>query len=162
MCLPRTEGHKHSQRAEPGLLQRGTLTGNWGGLRDQLVEKGVKFDIEFTEYYQGMFSGTGYDNFDFGSRADALVYFDTEKLGLWEGGSFNTHLTYRFGDLPAFRGGALWPVNSGSILPFGEEDRLVASSLYLNQRVGESGRLLLGKINVVDLLAFGTTLNTFL
>jgi len=142
-----------AEEGSPGFLQRETLTGNWGGLRDQLDEKGVKFDIEFTEYYQGMFSGTGYDDFDFGSRADTLIYFDTEKLGLWEGGIFNTHLTYRFGDLPAFRGGALWPVSSGSILPVGEEDRLVASSLYLNQRIGDSGRLLFGKINVIDLLA---------
>jgi len=100
-----------------------------------------------------MFSGTGNDDFDFGGRADALVNFDTKKLGLWDGGGFHTHLTYRFGGLPAFRGGALWPVSTGSILPLGEEDNLVASSIYVSQRFGDSGSLLLGKINAVDLLA---------
>jgi len=70
---------------ESNWLQRETLTGDWGGFRNQLVEKGVEFDIEFTEYYQGMFSGTGYDEFKTGGRADVLTYFDTEKFGLWEG-----------------------------------------------------------------------------
>lgn len=138
---------------EPGFFDREKLTGDWGGIRDQLAESGVKLDIEYTGYYQGMISGTGYDGFDFGGRADALVNFDTNKLGLWNGGGFHTHLTYRSGDLQAFRGGALWPVSTGSILPLGEEDSIVASSLYVSQRFGESGSLLLGKINAVDLLA---------
>ncbi|UCD91132.1 MAG: carbohydrate porin [Desulfobacterales bacterium] len=134
-------------------LKRDTLTGNWGGSRDQLVEKGVKLDIEFTEYYQGMFSGDGNDDFEFGGRADILGNLDTKKIGLWDGGGLHTHLTYRFGDLPAFRGGALWPVSTGSILPLDEKDSMVASSLYLSQRLGNSASILLGKINAVDLLA---------
>jgi len=70
---------------EANWLQRETLTGDWGGFRNQLAEKGVKLDIEFTQYYQGMFSGNGYDDFDFGGRIDALFSFDTKKLGSWEG-----------------------------------------------------------------------------
>ena len=124
-----------------------------GGRADQLAEKGVRLDFEFTEYSQGMFSGDGNDDFEFGGRVDALVRFDTRKIGLWDGGGLHTHLTYRFGDLPAFRGGALWPVNTGSILPLDEKNSLVASSLYLIQGFGDSASLLLGKINAVDLLA---------
>jgi len=100
-----------------------------------------------------MFSGTGYDDFDFGGRIDALFSFDTKKLGLWEGGGFNTHLTYRSGNLPASRGGALMPVSTGSIVPFDQKDNLVATSIYLSQRLGDSGSLLIGKINALDLAA---------
>ena len=135
------------------IMQRDTLTGNWDGLQDQLIDKGIKLDLEFTEYYQGMFSGDGNDDFEFGGRADILGSFDTAKLGLWDGGGLHAHLTYRFGDLPAFRGGALWPVSTGSILPLGEEDNLAATSLYLSQRIGDSTSMLIGKINAVDLLA---------
>lgn len=131
-----------AEEAEPGFMQRDTLTGDWGGLRDQFVEKGIKLDLEFTEYYQGMFSGNGNDDFEFGSRADILGSFNTTKLGLWNGGGLHTHLTYRFGDLQAFRGGALWPVSTGSILPLDEKDRLVTTSLYLSQRFGDSASLL--------------------
>ena len=142
-----------AEEAGPSLMQRNMLTGNWGGLRNQLLEKGVKLNLEFTEYYQGMFSGEGNDDFEFGGRADALVDFDTEKLGLWNGGGFHTHLTYRFGEIPVFRGGALWPPSTGSILPLGKEDDVVGTSLYLSQRFGGSASLILGKINAVDLLA---------
>lgn len=142
-----------AEEPESSFLQRDTLTDNWGGRRDQLEENGIKLDLEFTEYYQGMFSGDGNEDFEFGGRADALLRFDTAKLGLWDGGGLHTHLTYRFGDLPAFRGGALWPVSTGSILPLDKKDSLVASSLYLSQRFGDSASILLGKINAVDLLA---------
>lgn len=142
-----------AEQAQPGFMQRDTLTGNWGGARDQLVEKGVKLDLEFTEYYQGMFSGDGNDDFESGGRGDILGSFDTTKLGLWGGGGLHTHLTYRFGDLSAFRGGALWPVSTGSILPLDEKDRLAATSIYLSQRFGDSASMLIGKINAVDLLA---------
>jgi porin len=136
-----------------GFMQRDTMTGNWNNFRDRLSESGVSFDLEYTGYYQGMFSGTGYDDFDFGWRADALIHFDTEKLKLWNNGNINIHLTYRSGDLPALRGGALWPVSAGSILPLGEKNSLVASSIYISQRFGDSVSLMLGKINAVDLLA---------
>nr|WP_320192236.1 carbohydrate porin [uncultured Desulfobacter sp.] len=142
-----------AEESETDWLQRETLTGEWGGARDRLSEKGIKFEMEFTGYYQGTLSGDGYTGFDFGSRADSLISFNLEKLGLWKGGGFNTHLTYRSGDLPAFRGGALWPVNTGSIAPLGGEDSLVATSLYFTQRLTDSGLLFLGKINALDLLA---------
>ena len=134
------------------LLSQQTLTGDWGGFRNQLVENGVKSSFEYTGYYQGMFSGTGNDDFDTGGRADALINFDAEKLGLWKGGGINLHLSYRHGNLTAFRGGIM-PTNTGSILPLNGKDSLVASSIYLTQRLGESGSLLIGKINAVDLLA---------
>ena len=142
-----------AEESEPGFMQRDTLTGNWGGFRDQLAEKGVRLDLEVTEYYQGMFLGDGNDDFEFGGRDDALVSFDTKKIGIWDGGGLHIHLTYRSGDLPAFRGGSLWPVNTGSILPLHEKDSLAASSLYLSQRFGDSASVLLGKVNAVDLLA---------
>ena len=152
-CAVLFSGAVAADESEVSWVQRDTLTGDWGGFRDRLMAKGVSFDLGFSEYYQGMFSGSGDDDFDWGGRADVLVNFDTEKLGLWKGGGLHTHLTYRFGDLPAFRGGALWPVSTGSILPLGEKDRVVASSIYLSQRFGGSTSLLLGKINALDLLA---------
>jgi porin len=142
-----------SEIAGESLSTRETLTGDWGGSRKQLSEYGVGFSLELTEFYQGMFSGTGDDSFDDGGRADSLVNLDTEKLGLWRGGGINFHFTYRYGDLTGFRGGALSPVNIGSVLPLDKKDELTASSIYLSQRVGASGNLLIGKINAIDLLA---------
>ncbi|WP_071778239.1 carbohydrate porin [Cyanobium sp. PCC 7001] len=68
------------------------------------------------------------------------------------GGGFHAHLELEGGRIPAFRGGALWPVNAAAILPLGSQDELQATSLYYSQRWGGTS-LLVGKINAVDLLA---------
>lgn len=141
-----------SAQEKATFFQQDKLTGNWNGKRDTIASKGITAEVDFTTYYQGAFSGTGYNDFDLGGRADALINFDTEKLKLWRGGGIHTHLTYRFGNAPAFRGGALWPVNTGGILPLGAKDKLVATSIYMSQRWNTS-MLMIGKINAVDLMA---------
>lgn len=131
---------------------RDTLTGDWFGVRNTLRERGIVMDLSWTEFYQGMFAGDGNEDFEFGGRADALIHLDTGKLGLWDGGGFHTHVESRFGDAPGFRGGALWPVNTGLILPVAEYESVVASSLYFTQKLGDFS-MMLGKINAVDLVA---------
>jgi porin len=132
---------------------RDNLGGDWSGLRSGLAQHGVQYDFWITAFYQGLFAGDGDDDFDFGGRVDLLINGSTEKLGLWQGGGLHAHLTYSGGSLQGFRGGALWPVNTSVELPLGTKDELVATSLYVSQRVGESTRLMLGKINAIDLLA---------
>jgi porin len=157
LVLPAYSGDSSSQPASSTAAAESrfsdTLTGDWGGLRSRLADNGVRFDLSYTQYYNGLFSGDGYDDWDFGGRVDAFLRLDSGKLGLWEGGGLHTHLEARFGESPSQRGGALWPVHTGSILPLGERGDLVASSLYFSQKLGSSGTLMLGKINAVDLLA---------
>lgn len=143
-----------SSEPPPSVWERSTLTGDWGGLRSQLADSGVTFDLYFTQFLQGAVASSGSREFNYGGRFDALINFDTEKLGLWEGGSFNTHLELRYGSIPPLPSaqGAFWPVNAGTTLPLGDSGNLVASSLYLSQRLGDVS-LLIGKINVLDLLA---------
>jgi porin len=141
--------------AEDGgsLWTRDTLTGDWGGGRTWLADHGVGVQFEFTEYYQGLTGGTGDKSFQLLGRADGFLNFDTGKIGLWAGGGLNTHFEWRSGSATAFRGGALWPVNAGAALPLGEPEQVEATSIYFSQRLGDSAGLMLGKINVVDLLS---------
>ena len=113
---------------------------------------GVKLDLELTMFYQGLESGTGSHDYEFGSRLDGFVKLDTGKMGLWKGGGLVSHLEYRTGDLPGSLGGTFFPTNSGMEFPSDSPDELVATSLYLSQRFGERTSLLLGKINALDLL----------
>ncbi len=129
------------------------LTGDWGGVRSQLAERGLSLDLEYTQFYQGLLSGDGNDDWDFGGRVDAFFNVDTGKLGLWQGGGLRTHAEYRYGDLRGRQGGALWPVNTGATLPLGAGEQIVASSIYLTQSIGKNINLMVGKINAVDLLA---------
>ena len=113
---------------------------------------GVKLDLELTMFYQGLASGTGSQDFEFGSRLDGFVKLDTGKMGLWKGGGLVSHLEYRAGDLPGALGGTFFPTNSGMEFPSDSPEELVATSLYLSQRFGDRTSLLLGKINALDLV----------
>jgi porin len=137
----------------PTLIRREQLTGDWGGGRTTAAARGVTFQIELTGFVQDLLAGDGKDAAESGARFDALVNFDTGKLGLWQGGGFRTHLEARTGEIPTFRGGALWPMSTGTLLPLGGPDRFVLSSLYYTHRLGKATSLLAGKINAVDLLA---------
>lgn len=129
------------------------LTGDWNGLRTRLADRGIRVDIDSTHYYQGLLSGSGGNEFDYGGRIDVLLDFDAGKLGLWEGGVLRTHTEYRYGDLSANLGGVLVATNTGRLLPTGEDDEWVVTSIHLAQRIGERASLLIGKINALDLLA---------
>ena len=140
-------------KIDENILTRSTLTDDWAGARSLLAGYGFKFDPEFTQFYQGMFAGTGPSSFEYAGRFDGFIDVDSSKLGLWEGGGLHTHMEYRYGESDAFRGGAFLPVNTAEVLPLGASKEFVVTSIYLTQRFGELGSLLLGKINVVDLLA---------
>jgi porin len=139
--------------APPSPWTRDTLGGDWGGMRAALGENGLRFNLWATGFYQDLLQGAGNDEGGFTGCADLLLDGDTGKLGLWKGGGFHVHATYRGGDLPGFRGGALFPVHASGLLPLGGKDDVVATSLYLSQRFGDTTRAMLGKINAIDLLA---------
>ena len=141
--------------------ERSTFSGDPWGARSFLSENGVNLRLWATGFYQGQWSGDvgtfmSQDgrgtSFLTGGRLDGLIDLDTTKLGLWRGGGVHVHLELEGGQVPGFRGGALWPVNSGAILPLASPDQLEATSLYVSQRWGDTS-LLLGKINAIDLLA---------
>jgi len=147
------------ERAEPAvatapvaLRDRERLTGDWGGARDAAASRGFTFQLELTGFFQGAFSGAP-TRAEPAGRVDALISVDASKLGLWRGLGFNTHIESAFGDIPVFRGGALWPTHTGTALPLGARDQVEATSLYVTQRIGSAATLMVGKINGVDLLA---------
>ena len=121
--------------------------------RSTLAAQGLSLDVEYTQFYQGLLSGDGNDDWDLGGRVDAFFNIDTERLGLWKNGGIRTHTEYRYGSLTPFRGGALWPVNTAALLPLGPGDEIVVSSIFLTQSLGEHVNIMLGKINAVDMLA---------
>jgi len=134
-------------------------------LKQQLERSGIKLDLVLTGFAQGQITGsddsatinaltnratgTGTDG---SGRFDALLEFDSTRLGLWRGGHINAHVEVEGGGLPGWRGGAFWPVNTAAILPLTEPGQWSLSSLYLRQRWGGT-RLMVGKVNVIDLQA---------
>lgn len=118
-----------------------------------MAEKGVTLDFRHTSFYQGLASGTGDEDFDYGGKLDAFINLDSSKMGLWEGGVFRSHLEYSHGDLATNLGGALFATNTALYWPVDTPEELVATSLYFTQKVGDRSSIALGKFNPVDFYA---------
>jgi porin len=130
-----------------------TLTGSWGGVRTRLAVGGVTVRADVTGFGQAVAAGAEDRTWDGSGRADVLIDVDSGRLGLWPGTGLHTHGEVRFAEPRSNFGGALLPVNTGAALPLTGVGQVEASSIYLSQRIDPRTSLLVGKINVIDLLA---------
>jgi len=138
----------------PGWLERDALTGDWGGARTWLKEHGITLKPRLTQFNQGMTSGDGDLDFEYGGKSDLLINADLSKLGLWNGLSLTVHAEYNYGHSVNGRGGTVIPVNTALQFPgIKGADRSDLSSVYFGQTFGDSVSLMLGKINIVDVCA---------
>jgi porin len=132
------------------LCARPKLTGDWCGLREQLREDGLTFDVSATTYYQGITSGGLEDTFRFGGRNDYWLNVDGQKAGLWQGLSITLHGETVYGQSVNDLTGAIVPVNIGRAHPvfFGTETALTA--VKFTQALSENFLVYGGKINTID------------
>src|SRR5205814_2306466 len=104
------------------LLSRPRLTGDWGGLRDDLGKQGVVFDVDLLLTPQVNMSGGRSIGGNLWGNVDYTLNLDTQKLGLWPGGFVKFQADTGFGSNVLRDVGALVPVNTAALLP-GVNDR---------------------------------------
>jgi porin len=73
------------------------LTGNWGGLRDRLVDRGVHLYAGYTGEVLGNVSGGLRRGAVYEGLFELAVDLDTEKLGLWRNGLVHVSSIYPHG-----------------------------------------------------------------
>ncbi len=82
---------ENSDDAEPaGFWDRDTLTGDWGGLRPELADKGLTFSAQEIAETLGNFTGGIHTGFIAEGRLMAGLGVDFEKAFGWHGGLFYT------------------------------------------------------------------------
>ncbi len=139
------------EQAEPGLFGQRYLTGNWGGARDQLAAHGVILDIELTQFYQGLLSGTGDKEGEYGGKADYQLIFLGDQAGI-EGFTAVIHGETRFGDAVNTLVG-LTPPNVNMLYPDAPEQHSHLTGWLLSQRITDDGWAIAGgKLNGIDLM----------
>ena len=62
-----------------------TLTGDWGGIRKQMADKGLTFDFTLVQVYQGVVNGGLDKGWQYGGRDDVAINLDTQKMGIVAG-----------------------------------------------------------------------------
>jgi porin len=102
------------------IWERTTLTGDWGGFRNDLAAHGVTIALDTVYTFQGV-AGGGFDRgnlHDTGNlfSGDLELTFDTGKMGLWPGGFLKVGFQGRGGDSPTSSGGII-PQNNDTLFP---------------------------------------------
>lgn len=109
------------------FFERSYLCGDWGGMRNTLVDNGINIDLGVTQFFQWNLSGGR----DIGDRlagsGDLWLNIDTGKAGLWSGGNIFLHAETYWGDSIQSKVGSLMPVNFDSMMP--DNDRKGATAL---------------------------------
>ncbi len=106
------------------LCTRPALTGDWCGTRQQLMDKGIRFDMKLSQVYQGVVGGGLRERGRYQGGLDLTLQVDTGKAGLWPGGLLRVKGEARYGRASNLDTGALMPVNFDSLYPVPGEDTL--------------------------------------
>ena len=132
------------------IWSRPRLTGDWGGLRDDLAKRGVVFDIDLLGTPQDVVSGGRSIGASFWGNIDYTLNIDTQKLGLWPGGFFKFQADTGFGSNAFHDSGTLVPVNTAALIP-GVNERITAlMNATVTQFLSPQFGLFAGKINTLD------------
>jgi len=129
---------------------RAKLTGDWGGSRSELAAKGIQFELDFTQTYQGVVDGGRDTGFEYTGALDYVLKLDFDKMGLWPGAFVLMRGETLFGDSINRQTGALIAANSDALFPVPGEDVTTLTDLVFTQFLSESFAVMLGKISTLD------------
>ncbi len=145
------------QYTSGGIGSRNTLTGDWGGQRQALADKGIFINLGLTQVVQGLTNGGVNAKSAYIGSADLWLNFDTARLGWWSGGLVTLHTEGLWGNGPQPIGlssssGAVSPVNFDSTMPQIDSNSIALSEAYLTQALSENFVVLVGQIDGAALL----------
>ena len=108
------------------------MTGDWGGERTKLANKGISFNVETLNYVQGNAHGgkSTNDAFRYGGHADFFLQLDTYRMGLWPGGYFKVSGETQWGEGIGDKVGSILPPNYATLLLESDEPGETALNEY--------------------------------
>ena len=134
---------------------RNTMTGNWGGTREELADNGIFFNMDLTQVFQSFTGGLGGRTRYTGS-ADLWLNIDTGRLDWWPGGLITLHAEGLWGNgsypisVNGFTG-SVSPANMDATMPTFVENSVALSEIYLTQALSKKVVLMLGQIDGTSL-----------
>ena len=132
------------------LWTRPALTGDWGGVRNNLAAKGVTFDISANQIEQGVDDGGRKSGGADSGRAVFNLNVDSQKLGLWPGGFLMVEAESSWGEAANMNTGALMPANSSQIYPWPGVEQFAIPQVALIQFLSGYVGVVLGKFDTTS------------
>ncbi len=136
---------------ESDLWTRKSFSNGLGGLQPELAKKGIVYEAQLTQFYQGVVSGGRDQAAEYGGKFDQFFIFNSKELGLWEGMQIVMHAETRFGEDIIQDAAVLAPSNVSMLYPSLENETAI-TGLQITQALSEEWAVTFGKINAIDLL----------
>jgi porin len=95
------EGLRADTEQSTGILRRDTLTGDWGGLRTRLEEKGIRFELSYTGEMFSILSGGLERKTVYLDNKDFTMSVDAGTLMGWKGAGFFLYVLGNHGTSPS-------------------------------------------------------------
>ena len=157
---PATTDHpgKPAPPPAPDFWHQEELTGDWGGDRSRLKEKGFETKFKLTQFYQGVAEGGIETGSEYNGKFETEFKFDFGKLAGWNFWSAQVKTETRFGGPFLGRIGTISPVNTAAISPgldggvFSITSLSVTKLFPLNLAKGELIAVSVGRFNTLDLI----------
>lgn len=132
------------------FTKRTTLTGDWGGLRQDLVDSGFAVNASATQTFRVVASG-GEKSGDtaYNALLDYGFTVDTAKLGLWPGGFIAVNAQSAFASGLPLEDGAISPSDYNVVFPTFERPSTELMEYYLIQGLSETLGVMIGRVDPV-------------
>ena len=135
-----------------GWSTRPALSGDWGGLRQRLADRGVTFELEWFQAGQGVVDGGLAERGAWATNLDYYLTLDLMRMGLLPA-LLSVRGQSRFGETVNADSGLLLPVNTYAYFPFtntiDEDVSFALTELNYLQFVTDEVGLLIGKITTM-------------
>jgi porin len=128
---------------------RPALTGDWGGLRNDLAQKGVTFEVDFGSVVQGVVDGGRETTTRWSGWNQVILRLDSQKLGLWPGGFAMLRGEAAYNHPVNESTGAVMPVNMAPLLPLPARNEFVLSAVMFTQFLSEQFGVSFGKLDTI-------------
>lgn len=136
------------------LSERSALTGDWGGGRGGLAERGVQLELNWIQYVQGIASGGQSRTTRYGGKGEYVLNFDLDRMELVPGGVVTVRAESRYGNSVNGKVGTILPVNTPAFFPvtddLDEDVPFAITTLLYTQYLSEQFGIFLGKLDTLD------------
>jgi porin len=128
---------------------RSTLTGDWGGTRNEWAAKGITFDINLTQTGMSNISGGKNQGWEYAGRGDMVMNLDTGKMGLWPGGFFTVEVEGNYNKSINLDTGSLMAVNTNQLFPTTGKQELNIPTVAFMQFFSHYFGVFVGKVATI-------------
>lgn len=131
------------------LWKRSHLTGDWGGLRNELAEKGITFELDLSQLAHFNFRGGKSTNngFRYSGSVDYTITLDTGRMGWWPAGQLLLKGETQFGQSLNGKVGSIMAPNTAGLFPNPDTQQTTLTDVVFTQFFSEHFGISLGKID---------------